>query len=329
LNWTSDSGLSSEAGEQTRHGQWTPQSQKTPQSQNSGFEDEFFPPQEQRTIRRENFELIGSENNRSESIPLAYRGKPIHITYPSMKTDTPTWSSFPSPVPIASPSSPECLRSPNQLQFKEKVLEWAHRIYIVLLASIHQSRRLNQNKQSPTGRIQSQPSIFPKPPRQFPSISQSVSEITRKDAQSARPYQERDKTSHYDIGPDVIDTTEQHRTMDMKDMHWLSRRDNPLHTEQFLRGNRTSTHPQIPMAHHRSENRFPPGYAVTPFSQDPQPNRAVADAEAALDMLSRLSQESGWKWVDGLLLGGCLAYGLGDYEKALQWYSRVLAIDTE
>ncbi|KAL8901974.1 MAG: hypothetical protein Q9207_004941 [Kuettlingeria erythrocarpa] len=53
----------------------------------------------------------------------------------------------------------------------------------------------------------------------------------------------------------------------------------------------------------------------------------AAIAVTALEMLSRLCQESGWEWTDGMLLGGCLAYVLGDYGKALRWYSKVLSCD--
>ncbi|KAI4598985.1 hypothetical protein KJ359_002400 [Pestalotiopsis sp. 9143b] len=34
-----------------------------------------------------------------------------------------------------------------------------------------------------------------------------------------------------------------------------------------------------------------------------------------------------WKWVDGMLLGGCLYYGLEKYEEALEWFTRVLVVD--
>ena len=53
----------------------------------------------------------------------------------------------------------------------------------------------------------------------------------------------------------------------------------------------------------------------------------IASATKALEVLTQLCQESEWQWVDGILLGGCLAYALSNYEKALQWYYRVLACD--
>jgi hypothetical protein len=56
-------------------------------------------------------------------------------------------------------------------------------------------------------------------------------------------------------------------------------------------------------------------------------NSTTANAISALEMLSHLCMESGWEWIDGMLLGGCLAYGLGDYHKAMRWYSRIIARD--
>jgi hypothetical protein len=52
-------------------------------------------------------------------------------------------------------------------------------------------------------------------------------------------------------------------------------------------------------------------------------------AKEALEMLTTLCDQSGWCWIDGMLLGGCLAYGLEDYHKALDWYSKIIALDPE
>ena len=64
---------------------------------------------------------------------------------------------------------------------------------------------------------------------------------------------------------------------------------------------------------------------ATPLLISPQ--HAVIEARRALEILDSLCQESNWQWVDGILLGGCLAYGLEQFQSALQWYERVLACD--
>lgn len=54
---------------------------------------------------------------------------------------------------------------------------------------------------------------------------------------------------------------------------------------------------------------------------------ALANAQTALDMLQTLCEESEWKWIDGMLLGGCLAYGLEHYGVAHDWYSKIVRLD--
>ncbi|KAL2257518.1 hypothetical protein VTK26DRAFT_9529 [Humicola hyalothermophila] len=56
-------------------------------------------------------------------------------------------------------------------------------------------------------------------------------------------------------------------------------------------------------------------------------NSPVLNARASLEMLSTLCEQSGWKWVEGMLLGGCLHYGLEHYEEALEWFRRIVNLD--
>jgi hypothetical protein len=44
-------------------------------------------------------------------------------------------------------------------------------------------------------------------------------------------------------------------------------------------------------------------------------------------MLTHLCEQSDWKWIDGMLLGGCLHYGLERYEKSLEWFQRIISLD--
>ncbi|TKW53168.1 putative UDP-N-acetylglucosamine--peptide N-acetylglucosaminyltransferase SEC [Colletotrichum tanaceti] len=36
---------------------------------------------------------------------------------------------------------------------------------------------------------------------------------------------------------------------------------------------------------------------------------------------------TGWKWIDGILLGGCLHYGLEHFEEALEWFTRITSLE--
>jgi predicted O-linked N-acetylglucosamine transferase (SPINDLY family) len=59
----------------------------------------------------------------------------------------------------------------------------------------------------------------------------------------------------------------------------------------------------------------------------PNDNSPPSRAKAALADITKLCQETGWQWTEGMHLGGCIAYGLGNYQKALKWYSKVLEQD--
>jgi hypothetical protein len=50
-------------------------------------------------------------------------------------------------------------------------------------------------------------------------------------------------------------------------------------------------------------------------------------AAAYLEKLEIHCQESNWKWIDGLLLGGSMAFAMADYNKAHDWYSKILKVD--
>ncbi|KAK4228239.1 glycosyl transferase family 41-domain-containing protein [Podospora fimiseda] len=53
----------------------------------------------------------------------------------------------------------------------------------------------------------------------------------------------------------------------------------------------------------------------------------LQNAKQSLDVLTTFSEQSGWKWIDGMLLGGCLHYGLEHYEEALEWFRRIVNLD--
>ncbi|KAJ0298433.1 hypothetical protein COL516b_009814 [Colletotrichum fioriniae] len=52
-----------------------------------------------------------------------------------------------------------------------------------------------------------------------------------------------------------------------------------------------------------------------------------ANAKSSLELLTRLCEHSKWKWIDGVLLGGCLHYGLEHFEEALEWFTRITSLE--
>jgi hypothetical protein len=74
---------------------------------------------------------------------------------------------------------------------------------------------------------------------------------------------------------------------------------------------------------------------VVPYFQGPYNSYSstgnstlFAAAKSILDMLSSLCEQSTWSWIDGIMLGGCLHYGLDQYQEALEWFSRITALDS-
>ncbi|KAL4887736.1 glycosyl transferase family 41-domain-containing protein [Aspergillus karnatakaensis] len=178
-------------------------------------------------------------------------------------------------------------------EFKEKVLSWAHGVYVDLLASIHRARRNSASNATGDGQNQriNKPSIYPKPPRQ-PGLDfshNSPPEISRHNSYPS---------SH------------NHRY----DRHSASQSQHiPAHNHLVEKLRHTGRLNSL------SGSSFPGGLL--------DENTTVVNAASSLELLSHLCMESGWEWIDGMLLGGCLAYGLGDYNKAMRWYSRIIARD--
>ena len=53
----------------------------------------------------------------------------------------------------------------------------------------------------------------------------------------------------------------------------------------------------------------------------------AGNAASSLEMLSSLCEQSGWEWIEGMLLGGCFQYALDNYDDALKWFTRVNQLD--
>ncbi|KAJ6123030.1 hypothetical protein N7512_005495 [Penicillium capsulatum] len=218
----------------------------------------------------------------------------------------------PAPLPGHGFSSPAPTVSSN-VEFKEKILSWAHGVYVDLLATIHQARRNSISNGGPHGQNQRllKPSIYPKPPRQ-PGLdfAQNPTDIPRHNSYPS---------SQYDL--------------QRQKLGLIPTPNNPSFFQGGTHQRRSSSN-QFSQHHRGSDAQLHDAgrYSGTPAVSRGSPSvfnegSPIANAASALDMLSHLVSESHWEWIDGMLLGGCLAYGLGDYQKALRWYSRILTRD--
>ncbi|KAG9950846.1 UDP-N-ACETYLGLUCOSAMINE--peptide N-ACETYLGLUCOSAMINYLtransferase, partial [Aureobasidium melanogenum] len=66
-----------------------------------------------------------------------------------------------------------------------------------------------------------------------------------------------------------------------------------------------------------------PGAIVQPLHDTSPPARAAN----ALVLITRLCGETSWQWTDGIHLAGCIAYGLDRYQKAEDFYLKVLSLE--
>lgn len=260
-------------------------------------------------------------------IPLAYRHKSSAWKDQSVQTLNKLYSHPESASSeFCAPSLPphhDPAVSDSNAYFREKVLMWAYRIYGGLLASIEQSRRNPSNEQHNAG-TQHQSSCYTHPPRRpYPSWSSSYARNNRscdlksatqaalKDVNNAinQPLASvragkgspSDLVSAFQLSPASCASLPSNQSR----QRWRSR-DGGSRSCSF------AAHP----------NHVPPH-----LSSDTHATSPSTAAVYAMEMLSRLCQESGLEWTDGMLLTGCLAYGLGDYNKAMKWYLKILHRD--
>jgi hypothetical protein len=237
----------------------------------------------------------------SDSIPRYLEDRYSNLSQPNSNfPNTTSYSSFSDGS--RTPTAQSIIRSGNP-RFKEKTLSWAHSIYVDLLAFLHQSKKENrQSRQSHGFRTYSKNSIYPKPPRQ-PTSYIGVSHWGDFDTGESGGSSLRSR-----VGSTTV--TSDRRPASDNLTGWQG------------------THVQVEPRHHgRSSNQDIPHY-ISPFqASQTHASSPLSKAREALDMLTTLCDQSGWCWIDGMLLGGCLAYGLEEYHKALDWYSKIIALD--
>ncbi|KAJ6037362.1 hypothetical protein N7540_001641 [Penicillium herquei] len=251
----------------------------------------------------------------SEQLPYHARASRPLSSYSSsaLHNEPMTWNNNRPAVPSFQTHGPAVHVN---VEFKEKILSWAHGVYVDLLATIHQARRNSLSNGGTDGQNSRfmKPSIYPKPPRQ-PGLDFSQnpppSSISRHNSYPS---------SQYDL---------QRQKLGLLSARMTDSHSNPLQGQVH---NRRPSLNQFPQQHRSSESRMRDAARLSGAPHRPasllNEGSPVANGISALEMLSHLCHESHWEWIDGMLLGGCLAYGLGDYHKALRWYSRIIARDS-
>ena len=265
----------------------------------------------------------------------------IHARVPNMDNDR-------------TPTSETGLRASNH-DFRDKVLCWAHSVYIDLLASL-QSRKSAYGSVKGKGQHQHQQraGIYPRPPRQmearqnFSSASQALNVTNIAKIPDSGPT----KPDHVVNEFNRVAEVKQHPMMSAQAhpqceghsrFSFMNRAHNPAAHHDGGAQIPESSYPSLDgsINRQRSDNRHDAqpltdrtNMAISPIyihnvDTSSSESPATTNAVAALEMVTKLCSESCWYWVDGMLLAGCLAYGLGDYQKALRWYGKILDVDAK
>jgi hypothetical protein len=221
---------------------------------------------------------------------------------------------------------------PRNAEFKEKILAWAHSIYVDLLAALHNARKKGYSQGSHDSQTRGvpSPSIYPKPPRQaasyFPSQSPAVDRPghCRQLTLPFHPHS-RSHSRQHDHSPGF------HDQRPISSLHVPPYSSNLTQNGVDSRGHFAASFDRRAVNdsdRFRTIRRSSTGASSSRLFGPVHHGMSVTEnATAALEILSSLCIESGWEWIDGILVGGCLAYGLGDYNKAMRWYSRIIQRD--
>lgn len=241
---------------------------------------------------------------------------------------TPVQGNMPGPNPLAD-FGPQSLNA----QTRERVFAWAHTVYIDLLKYLQATRKPNPNARQANGVVRAH--IYPKPPRQpgatftkssrkggSPQTSERPSSLSATPSYGSHEIQGMAQSNQAPSYP-TPDTNYQ-RAASGYSLRSSSRDDNNRqHWQQAQYG---TPHEQA-FEPQRSLRRMS-GTSITGvnhnYRQEQPPSMTAA---AALDAIANHCGDSKWAWIDGILLGGCLAYALGDYQKAQSWYEHILTLD--
>jgi len=234
--------------------------------------------------------------------------------------------------------------SPNARQ-RDKTFAWALQQYRELLTFIHYTRRQQQQNRHLQGQqVQHRPTFYPKPPQ--PSFSGASMWGTNQQTDTDRRVTEGDvKPSNGQAGtisdsnPNIVQSDASGSASDPSKHHATSAwspnnvqvRDEesqrqPYHGHLY-RQSRQLSYPLQQPADVFQGFRSPASSVLPTASQPPLDDSPPSRAAVALSYMTKLCQDTDWQWTDGMHLGGCLAYGLGNYQKALRWYTKVLEMD--
>ncbi|KLJ09734.1 hypothetical protein EMPG_14832 [Blastomyces silverae] len=282
-----------------------------------------FPP---RHSQQNQLDTFWEQNNVPYHTRSAQNARHDTLQQRQPQLDNFNWQALPQQNASFQGSTADVNSRPRNTEFKEKILSWAHSVYVDLLTSLHHTRRKNAALGIQDNNGRSKPNIYPKPPRQPASDFSSQSgnaDATLHNAPGATLPNQQFLRTHS-------------RPLDLMTQNQMDGKQFPLRNSTVPGNNfmRNYHDERVHFGQH-SNHRLADTNGFDNLRLICRPSGAnvyseasvMENAASALEILSSLCLESGWEWIDGMLVGGCLAYGLGDYDKALRWYTRILNKD--
>lgn len=243
-------------------------------------------------------QLVGTSTSATQSM------------YPStLSQETPSYHNFEhlSAFPVRVPER-------SALPTREKAAVWAHRAYVDLLSSIHVQQR--QNADGTGNTISAKTGLYPRPPK-IAGLKSALRQNLQLSSGNSRHYSNLNVES-----PDRRKRMRAGMAGNL-DYSELGTSSHSLAKNEYqFPGHANGSAGQLYNHQGSSLASAPENSAslVTALN-------ATTQALAVLETLEKMCIESSWTWLDGMMLGGCLAYGLGDLNQALIWYRRILEID--
>ncbi|KAL2398658.1 putative UDP-N-acetylglucosamine-peptide N-acetylglucosaminyltransferase SEC [Exophiala dermatitidis] len=260
---------------------------------------------------------VQSPSSKWNHAPNAYHNS----QHPYLQPYSGSAQSTHGPLSIGKPVLSPLVPGPrsDRIAFRDKAFASANASYTELLQSLRNSTRERRNStqaSSETSKV-AKPAIFPRPPVRPGSHFQEDSST------KFTPAQDGSNLLGFRTGSQrpALDTPSRPQTAIFRPNQGYSHHD-------------TTSFRAQPEANHTSTQQYRPEQRSVELRQfretaipSPNPRPPFYDPVAALQTMELLCHEAETPWVDGMLLAGCLAYGLGKYAKAEEWYRAVLRQD--
>ncbi|KAK4914086.1 hypothetical protein LTR66_017172, partial [Elasticomyces elasticus] len=207
-------------------------------------------------------------------------------------------------------------KATRYLDHKEYSFRWAYTIYVDLLSRIQQESYLKQQSQATTpSTSQARPRFYPRPPQRAVTFSNSHLTIGQYSGAGRRTTSQSAVCAQFSVPPS-------HLTNNLA--AGAASENTVPQTDEQQQGI-----PQIGFGQSTTQEFsyvLPDAGTYQTFSRDMQEpaGQTNSDVVTALEVIEGLCEDSYEYWKDGMLLAGCLAYGLQEYHRALSWYQRLL-----